>query len=61
VEGFFDLCIFINIIVLSLSGFISMDIVIEINEAITLILFIELQMKLISTKLSKLMTLIELL
>lgn len=52
VGNFFDLCIFINIITLSLQGFIPQDIYLFLNNIITLLLGGEMIMKLISQSIS---------
>lgn len=53
VEFFFDLCILLNIIILSLDGVISGYLLLYVNDLITILLGIELLMKLISLDLKK--------
>lgn len=47
---FFDICIFVNILFLSLTGILSERIIWPINNIITILLLIELFMKIITTE-----------
>lgn len=48
---FFDICVFINIVALALKGLISTELVLIINNISTILLVIELAMKIVSNKL----------
>ena len=50
VEVFFDLSIFINIIILALEGFFTSDAFLYLNNLITFLLVAELFMKIVSSR-----------